>query len=87
MDELRNHRGESADRPLRSTSLPILIGALANLAGFLAHTWPYRRGRVLYDKRFSRNEFGLVVASEPSHFNELKAIMAETGAEEVHVNG
>lgn len=65
----------------------ILCGSLANLAGFFFHTFPYRRSRVQYDKRFSRNQFGLVVASEPSHFNDLKALMAGTGAEDVHVNG
>jgi molybdopterin-containing oxidoreductase family membrane subunit len=63
----------------------ILLGALANLTGFIVHTWSYGRKYVPYDPRFSRDGFAVVALCRKDELSSLKAVMAETHPEETHV--
>ena len=61
----------------------ILLGSLANLSGFIFYSWPFRRSRMPYDARYSRNMFGLAVSCEAGRVGELRAVFAETKPEEM----
>ena len=64
----------------------ILIGTLGNLTGLIVHA---RLGRkalpAAYDRRFSRDRFGLLIACGPSEIDEARRVLAATGPEEIHV--
>ncbi len=53
----------------------ILIGSIANFMGFLFYTRRYRRKKMPYDQRYSRNMFALVVSCESHEVKDLKNIM------------
>ena len=63
----------------------ILLGSLANFTGFLFYSLPFRRSRMPYDARYSRNMFGLVVSTGPNEFERLKQVMTQTKPEEMDV--
>jgi molybdopterin-containing oxidoreductase family membrane subunit len=64
----------------------ILFGTLFNFTGTLVHT---RLGRpnvpACYDRRFSRDRFGLFVACPAEQTPLAKSLLSSTSAEEVHV--
>ena len=64
----------------------ILFGTLFNFTGMLVHT---RMGRpnvpAFYDRRFSRDRFGLFVACSGEQTPLASTLLASTSAEEVHV--
>jgi len=63
----------------------ILLGTLANLAGLIVHARLGRRALPsAYDRRFSRDRFGLLVACNPGDYEAVKREMVEALAEEVH---
>ncbi|OPY89550.1 MAG: hypothetical protein A4E73_02984 [Syntrophaceae bacterium PtaU1.Bin231] len=62
----------------------ILVGSLFNLAGFMLHTRPYRRKRMPYNPRFSRDGFALVVFCNPAEFGPVRDILSRTDPEDVY---
>jgi len=64
----------------------ILLGALANLIGLIVHA---RLGPTrlpdCYDRRFSRDRFGVFVACAPAEAGPAQTLLHTNGAEEVHV--
>ncbi len=65
----------------------ILIGSIANFLGFLFYTRHYRREKVTYDPRYSRNMFALVVSCNRDEADKLNPIVAQTNPEETHTLG
>lgn len=63
----------------------ILIGALANLASFIWYARRYRRKKMPYERKWSRNSFGLIVACRPEYCEGLREKLAQTSPEEIHV--
>jgi Ni/Fe-hydrogenase subunit HybB-like protein len=65
-----------------------LLGSLANLAGLIVHA---RLGRFrlppAYDRRFSRDRFGLLVECARDDVERVAALVRETNPEEVHAVG
>jgi molybdopterin-containing oxidoreductase family membrane subunit len=63
----------------------ILIGALSNLAGMLFHT---RLGRINlpagFDKRFTRDRFGLFVACTPDRIPAIRTLLSPFNPEEIN---
>jgi Ni/Fe-hydrogenase subunit HybB-like protein len=66
----------------------ILIGALSNLAGMLFHS---RLGQFNlpagYDKRFTRDRFGLFIACSPEQLQNAKQLLASFNPEEINAVG
>jgi Ni/Fe-hydrogenase subunit HybB-like protein len=65
----------------------ILLGSIANLIGlviyarlFSTKTPPY------YDRRFSRDKFGLLISCSADQVEQLKVILAPAEPEEIHVH-
>jgi len=65
----------------------ILIGALANLHGliFLARLFPWRKP-ARYDRRFSRDKFGLLIKCPPTIREKAAEVLAGTEMEEFHAD-
>jgi hypothetical protein len=64
--------------------LMILFGALATVLGLFINAWlPRARARVVYDTRFSVDEFGVYVVPPPDRFRDAVAIFGDCGALEV----
>ena len=64
----------------------VLLGALANLTGLVVHARlgsPRLPG--YYDRRFSRDRFGVFVACPPDQADAAQGLMRTSGAEEIHV--
>ena len=63
----------------------ILLGTIANLAGMLIHA---RLGSprlpACYDRRFSRDKFGLLVGCEAAQAETVRQALMGAGAEEIH---
>jgi molybdopterin-containing oxidoreductase family membrane subunit len=63
----------------------ILIGALSNLAGMIFYA---RLGRIklpdVYDRRFSKDNFGLFVACNPGQMSNVKTILSSFNPEEIN---
>ncbi|WP_243438492.1 quinol:electron acceptor oxidoreductase subunit ActD [Fundidesulfovibrio soli] len=65
----------------------ILFGCLSNLAAVLYYAKLYRlRPIPRYDRRFSRDRFGLFIAAAGAQSEEVRDFLAGSGAEEVHVH-
>jgi Ni/Fe-hydrogenase subunit HybB-like protein len=65
----------------------ILLGSIFNFIGMIVHTKLYRSKTVRrYDRRFSNDKFGLVIACTPETVEAARAAVAEAGPEEIHVN-
>lgn len=63
----------------------VLIGSLANLTGLIVHARLGGR-RALppgYDRRFSRDRFGLLASCEPGQTDDLRRVLAAAQAEDV----
>jgi molybdopterin-containing oxidoreductase family membrane subunit len=64
----------------------VLFGSLFNLAGLLNHTRMLRqRPHPAYDRRFSRDKFGLLVECGAEEIDKVRQIMAALAPEETHV--
>lgn len=64
----------------------ILLGSIANFIGLILHSGLYRL-KVLphYDRRFSRDKFGLLINCGSHDLDRLQAMMNTAAAEEIHV--
>jgi hypothetical protein len=64
----------------------VLIGSIFNLIGMIIHARLFRlTPRPEYDRRFSRDKFGLLVGCREGELARLKALLAESVPEELHV--
>lgn len=64
----------------------ILVGALTNLGAMLYYSGQLRlRPLPRYDRRFSRDKFGLFVAAADGQAEAVQDLLAQTTAEELHV--
>ena len=66
----------------------ILIGAIANLIAILVYARLGARARLPpgYERRFSRDRYGVFVGCEPHQFNEASAVLRAAGSEAIHVS-
>jgi len=65
--------------------LTILLGALANLLGFLiTGRLPNFFRKKMYDKRFCEDRIGIFVSCEEDKMPEVEEILRTSGAEEIH---
>jgi hypothetical protein len=66
--------------------MTILFGVLFNAIAVSAYTGmlDFRTPRA-YDRRFSRDKFGLFVACEPRHRGKVLELMGSDETEEIHV--
>jgi hypothetical protein len=67
--------------------LTVLIGALSTVAGlFLTGRLPrIGKSEAMYIPAFTSNRFGVFVHVAPEHYDEVRAIMSDSGSEEVLV--
>ena len=66
----------------------ILLGTFGNLAGMLFHTGLGRfRLAKAYDRRFSKDRFGLFLAAPPDQAEAARSLLASCEAEEVRTIG
>ncbi|MBJ6726099.1 quinol:electron acceptor oxidoreductase subunit ActD [Geomesophilobacter sediminis] len=66
----------------------ILLGSIFNLVGMLVHARLFSiKVRPEYDRRFSRDRFGLLVGCTVPEVERLKTLLSENAAEELHVHG
>lgn len=65
--------------------LTVLLGALSTVAGlFLTGRLPrFGKQEALYHPAFSGDRFGVFVHVAPEHYEEVRAIMSDSGSEEV----
>ena len=64
----------------------ILVGSLANLTGLLLHARLLRyKAPAHYDRRFSRDKFGLLVTCDSGELERLQALLSASVPEEIHV--
>ena len=65
----------------------ILIGAISNLLGMLFHA---RLGQIKlpagYDKRFTRDRFGLFIACSPEQVSNAKTLLSSFNPEEINAS-
>ncbi|GAB7028218.1 quinol:electron acceptor oxidoreductase subunit ActD [Geotalea toluenoxydans] len=65
----------------------ILLGSIANLTGLVLHSRLYRlKLSPFYDRRFSRDKFGLLVSCGEGNIQGLQGILSSAAAEEIHVH-
>ena len=65
----------------------ILLGSLANLVGLVIHSRLFRlKTMPHYDRRFSRDTFGLLVSCPAAELDRLKEVLSAAAPEEIHVN-
>ena len=66
----------------------ILLGAIANLIAIVAYArlGPRATFPPGYDRRFSRDRYGVFVGCEPHQLNEAAALLRAAGSEAVHVH-
>ena len=63
--------------------LGVLSGSIFNFIGFLYHARLGRKGWLPgYDPSFSRDKYGLFIASKPSDAPRICSLMTEAGGEE-----
>jgi molybdopterin-containing oxidoreductase family membrane subunit len=68
----------------------ILIGSISNFIGLIVHC---RLGRccgpipAMYDRRFSRDHFGLFIPATAEQREQARAVLAQSQPEELHVIG
>lgn len=66
--------------------LTVLFGAIATLVGFMLHAWlPRRTIRKSYQPQFTEDRFGVFIPCESDRWPEVRKVLEEAGAEEVHV--
>ncbi|OGT95835.1 MAG: NrfD family oxidoreductase membrane subunit, partial [Geobacteraceae bacterium GWB2_52_12] len=64
----------------------ILVGSLANLTGLLLHARLLRyKAPAHYDRRFSRDKFGLLVTCDSGELERLQTLLSAAVPEEMHV--
>ena len=64
----------------------ILLGSLANLAGLVIYGRLFKTATSEhYDRRFSRDKFGLLIACLPEQVETVQALLAPAAPEEIHV--
>ncbi len=63
----------------------VLLGSIFNLIGLIVHSRLQRTKTIPgYDRRFSKDKFGLMVACAPEDVEKARGIIAEANPEEVH---
>jgi molybdopterin-containing oxidoreductase family membrane subunit len=67
----------------------ILIGAISNLIGLLVHCHlgHSRRIPAMYDRRFSRDHFGLFIPALSEQMERATNVLSQARPEELHVIG
>ncbi|UFS70374.1 DUF3341 domain-containing protein [Geomonas sp. RF6] len=65
----------------------VLLGSLFNLVGMIFHTRLFRaKTRPFYDRRFSRDRFGLLVTCSGGEVEILQKLLLTAQPEEIHVH-
>ena len=65
----------------------ILLGSIANLIGLIVHSRLFRlKTATHYDKRFSRDHFGLLVTCGEAEVDRLQQLLTAASPEEIHVH-
>ena len=65
----------------------ILLGSIANLLGLVVHSRLFRvKTMPYYDRRFSRDRFGLLVSCSAAELDRLHEVLTTAVPEEIHVN-
>jgi len=65
----------------------ILLGSIANLVGLILNARLYRLNvGPFYDRRFSRDKFGLLISCGEKNLQSLRELLSGASAEEVHVH-
>ncbi|HEY3308520.1 MAG TPA: quinol:electron acceptor oxidoreductase subunit ActD [Desulfuromonadaceae bacterium] len=65
----------------------ILLGSIANLIGLILHSRLFRlKLSPHYDRRFSRDKFGLLIGCKAGELDRLQLLLAKAYPEEMHVS-
>ena len=65
----------------------ILLGSIANLIGLMIYARLFRtETSAYYDRRFSRDKFGLLISCDADQVERLKGLLGPAEPEEIHVH-
>ena len=65
----------------------ILLGSIANLIGLVIFARLFQtKTPAYYDRRFSRDKFGLLISCEAGQLQQLKTLLQPAAPEEIHVH-